>query len=199
MMSASLFVTLGLLLVGISAKAVEVPKTLTFGVQAGVTMPTGDDLRITTRSGLNPSFGLHVTWSIDDDQSLRPRLDYWTFGAGHQEISTPQPQRIDTQVRGIALGGDFVHHFGNRRNRWSAGVGAYAIRWSVKSTNQLTFPGGGTVQASGTSSWVRPGVSFLGCGRLTSHLQVEVRWIASSYGYEKLPANLGTLGLLWHF
>jgi hypothetical protein len=199
MMRTSLLLTLGLSLVGASIEAAEVPKELAFGLQVGVAIPTGNDLGTTTRSGLNPSLGFHATWRIDDDQSLRPRMDLWTFGAGQQEVSVPLMQRIDTKVQGIALGADYVHHFVNRRNRWSAGVGVYAIRWSVKSTNQLTFPDGATVQASGTSSWIRPGVGLLGCCKLTPHLQVEIRWIASRYGYEELPANLGTVGLLWHF
>jgi len=201
MKSSPLVVTLCLSLAGLSAGAEELPKELAFGLQAGVAMPTGDDLRITTRPGLHPSLGIHATWIIDEFHSLRPRLDLWTFGTGHQEVSVPQSQRIETTVQGTVLGVDYLRHFGygRRFERWAAGVGLYAIRWSVKSTNQLAFSGGTTVQAAGTSSWTRPGLGLVGCCRLTPHLQVEARWISSRYGNEDLPANVGTLGLLWHF
>lgn len=87
----------------VSQASLHAGTPLRYGLQIGLTMPTGDDLRTTTRSGLNPSFGLHATWRIDDDQSLRLRLDLWAFGAGHQEVSAPLTQRINTQVRIGAL------------------------------------------------------------------------------------------------
>lgn len=190
---------LGLLLAGSRAEAEDFIKEFNWGVQAGATVPTSSDLRITTRGGLSPSLGFHLTWAIDEYHSLRPRLDFWSFGEGKQEVTTPLLQQIETKVQGLNLGLEYVRHFGCRHERWSAGAGAYLIRWSVKSTNRLAFPGGGTVQATGTSDWLRPGLGLLGGCRITRHLQIEARWISSQYGYEDLPAHLGTVGLLWNF
>jgi hypothetical protein len=189
----------GLLLAGGRAEAEDFIKEYNWGAQVGAAVPTSRDLRITTRGGLSPSLGIHLTWAIDEYHSLRPRLDFWSFGEDQQEVTTPLVQKIETRVQGLTLGLEYVRHFGSRHERWSAGAGAYLIRWSVKSTNGLTFPGGGIVQATGTSDWLRPGLGLLGGCRITQHLQLEVRWISSRYGYEDLPAHLGTAGLLWNF
>lgn len=193
------FLVLGLLLAASRGEAEEYIKVLEFGVQAGATVPASSDLRNTARAGLNPSFGVHATWAIDEYHSLRPRLDFWAFSEGKQEVTAPQSQRIETKVQGLNLGVEYVRHFGCRHERWSAGAGLYLIQWSVKSTNRIAFSGNEIAQASGSSRWVNPGAGLLGCGRISKHLQVEVRWIYSRYGYEDLPASLGTVSLLLNF
>lgn len=193
------FLALGIFLAGARAGAEDYWREFSFGLQAGAAVPTGDDLRVTTGSAANLCAGIHATWHIDEFHSLRPRLELWAFGRGEQEVALPQAQRIETRVQGIALGTEYLFHPATRRERWSVGAGLYLIRWSVKSTNELSFPDSGTVRASGTSSWLRPGAGLVGCFRLTSHLQVEARWLSSRYGYEDLPARLGTVSLLLNF
>lgn len=196
---ALLQVVLGLSLGGDQAWSAEPPKALGFGVQAGLAVPAGDDLRITTGSSLSPAIGIHAIWNLNEFHGLRSRLDLWSLSRGHQEVSTPQIQRMDTKVQGLALGGEYLFRPGGHRGRWAAGAGLYLIRWSVESTNELATPTGGTARATGTSHWTREGLGLVASCRLTPRLDVEARWISSHYGYENLPANLGTVGLLWRF
>ena len=201
MSKAARVVALGGLLAGTGLGAAEMPKTLIVGVQAGLAMPVGPDLRTTTASSLNLGLGVHATWIINGEDELRSRVDVWSFGRRRQEVTTPLVQRIDTKVQGLVLGMEYLFCDGRngRYGRWAAGGGVYLIRWSVDSTNQVVIPAAGTAQASGTSHWTREGLGLVGTYRLTSQLEVEARWISSHYGYENLSADLGTLGLLWHF
>jgi hypothetical protein len=193
-----LLLILGLGLANAGARA-EAPASLTFGVQAGLALPTGDDLRVTVGSGLNPMFGFHLTWAFNDRHSLRPRLEYWAFNRGVQEVQSPQLQRIDTKVQGLVLGGEYLFRPGACKGRWAAGAGLYLVRWSVASINQVYSPSGDTARAAGTSHWGRAGAGLVATFQLSTRLDAEARWIASRYGYENLPANLGTVGLLWRF
>lgn len=201
MAKEALVVALGGLLGGTGLGALERPRDLSMGVQAGLAVPVGQDLRSTTGSSLNLGLGVHATWIINGEDELRPRVDVWSFGRGHQEATVPLAQRIDTKVQGVALGVEYLFCDGrySRYGRWAAGPGVYLIRWSVDSTNQVAIPGGGTARASGTSRWTREGLGLVGTYRLTPRLEVEARWISSRYGYEDLPAQLSTLSLLWHF
>jgi len=190
---------LGLALGSAFAHAEEPQSSWRGGIQAGLAVPAGEDLRITTGPGLNSAFGLHATWDINEFNGLRPRLDVWTFSRGDQDVLIPQPQHLETWVQGTALGADYLYRHGGREGRWAAGAGLYLIRWSVKSTNRLSSPTADTALASGRSHWIREGLGFVVSYRVTPRLDAELHWISSHYGYENLPARMGTVGLLWHF
>ena len=198
-MKAPLLAAFGLFLMAPRAVAAPVPGSLSFGFQGGLALARGDDLRVTTGSGLSLELGAHATWDLDGLQALRPRLDLLTFREGHQNVKAPLPQQMDTKVRGLALGGEYLFRPGGRESRWAAGPGLYLVRWSVESINRVTLPSAGTAQASGTSHWTRAGFGLAGTGRLTPHLEAEARWTFSHYGYENLPVSLGTVGLLFRF
>ncbi len=201
MMKAALVVALGGFLAGTDLGAAERPKDLSLGVQAGLVLPVAQDLRSTTGSSPILGLGIHATWIINGEDELRPRVDLWSFGRRRQDVETPLAQRIETKVQGLAVGVDYLFSDGRygRYGRWAGGPGVYLIRWSVASSNQVVIPGAGTAQASGTSRWTRAGFGVVGTYRFTPWLEVEARWISSHYGYENLSADLGTLGLLWHF
>ena len=170
-----------------------------------MSIPSGEDLKLTTGSGLNLDLGVHATWQFNRSEDIRPRLDLLTFSGGHQDALTPLVQHLDTKVQGLSLGTEFLYHVGDssrvepRNGPWAVGAGVYLIRWSVDSTNQVGLPGAGSTQASGTRHWTRMGYGLVSSYRLTPRLEAEARWIASHYGYENLPARFGTIGLLWHF
>jgi len=185
------------LLTGNGLLAQGVPTRLGFGVQGGLALPSGDDLQVTAGTGLD--LGLHVSWAINDFNEIRPRLDLMTFAHGHQDMATPLQQHLDTKVQGLSLGCEYLYRFQCSAGRWGAGAGIYFIRWSVDSINRVTVAGAGVAQVTGTSHWTREGLGLVGTYRITPHLEGEARWISSHYGYENLPARLGTLGLLWRF
>jgi len=189
---------LGLVLAGPRAEAADGP-VLIPGLQAALALPMGEDLRLTTGSGPCPIIGLHATWILDEHQALRPRLDLMFFDRDRQEVAEPLPQRIDTRVQGTALGVEYLYRPQGNEGRWAVGAGLYLIRWSVTSTNRIRVPGSGTTETSGTARWTREGLGLVTTWRLTPRLDLEGRWIASHYGYENLPARLGTIGLLFHF
>jgi len=192
-------VALGLLFGPVCAQAEELQKAVVGGIQVGLAIPAGVDLRITTGPGLNSAFGMHATWDVNEFHGFRPRLDVWTFSRGDQEALIPQPQHLETWVQGIALGVDYLYRHGGHEGRWAAGAGLYLIRWSVESTNRIGTPTTGTVLVAGNSHWIREGLGLVASYRLTSRLDAEAHWISSHYGYENLPAHLGTVGFLWHF
>ena len=199
MQKGPLSVALVGLLAGISLGALELPKGLTTGLQAGVAVPSGEDLRLTTGSGPHLDLGVHLDWELNGSHGLRPRLDLLSFTQGHQDVSTPLAQHLDTKVQGLSAGCEYLYRVDGREGRWAGGAGLYLIRWSVDSHNQVTALGGASARASGTSRWTREGIGLVGTCRITPRLEAEARWIASHYGYENLPARLGTLGLLWRF
>jgi len=192
-------IALALALPGIWSHATDAPKALQLGIQAGFAIPAGDDLRITTGSALNPALGIHLTWEVGESYVLRPRLDLWRFTRGYQQALTPQPQEIRTKVSAWALGGDYLFRPGGYRGRWTVGAGLYLIRWSVESTNQLSFGEAGVARAAGTSRWTRVGFGPVATYRLSAHVEAEARFVFSRYGYEDLVANLGTVGFLYRF
>ena len=173
----------------------SLPNSLALGVQGGLALPAGDDLRITTGPGLNLTAGIHATWALDASSTVRPRLDLLSFAAGHQDASTPLVQHLDTSVQGVALGCEYLYRIQGARGRWAAGAGLYLIRWSVASSNQISAAGG-VAQASGSSHWTRQGLGLVASCRIAPRLAAEARWISSHYGYQNLPARFGTLGLL---
>ena len=194
-----LVIALAGLLAGTSLGALELPKGFSTGVQAGLALPAGDDLKVTTGSGPNLDLGVHLDWELSQFNGLRARVDLLTFSRGHQDVSVPLVQHLDTKVQGFSAGFEDLYHPGGQDDRWAAGAGIHLIRWSVDSTTRVTVPGAGSAQTTGTSHWTREGISLVVTYRITPRLEGEARWLASHYGYENLPARLGTLGLLWHF
>ena len=190
---------LGLALGSSLAFAADGPGPWRFGIQAGLAFPVGNDLRVTTGSGLNPSFGLNWTWDSGECHALRSRLDSWTLSPGHQTVERPQVQQIETRVQGLALGEAYEFRPKGRYGRWAVGGELYLIRWSVASTNELTVPLQGMAQDRGTSHWIREGLGLVVSCRLSSQLDAEAHWLSSHYGYENLPAYLSTVELLWRF
>ncbi len=185
------------LLVGQGLGAQSMSNRMSLGLQGGLALPSGDDLRLTAGTGLD--VGVHATWALDTSSDLRTRLDLLTFAQGHQDVAAPLVQHLDTKVQGLALGCEYLYRFNGSAGRWGAGAGLYLIRWSVDSTNRVTVAGAGIAQSAGTSHWTREGLGLVGSYRITPRLEAEARWISSHYGYENLPARMGTLGLLWRF
>jgi hypothetical protein len=191
--------TLCLFLASGALPAADWPGALGYGAQGALVFPNGEDLRITTGSGLSLDLGIHATWTLDTSSELRPRLDLLTFAQGRQDVTTPLVQHLETKVQGLSLGCEYLYRFQGSAGRWGAGAGLYLIRWSVDSTNRVTVAGAGVAQNTGTSHWTREGLGLVGTYRITPHLEGEARWISSHYAYENLPARFGTLGLLWRF
>ena len=193
------FAALSALVAGTALQATDLPDKWSLGMQGGLALPSGDDLRITTGSGVNLTAGVHATWIFTETSELRPRFDFAMLSRGQQDVATPLVQHLDTKVQGFSTGCDYLYRFDGQQGRWAAGAGLYLIRWSIDSTNRVSVPGSGVAQASGSSHWTREGLGLLGTYRVSHHLEAEARWISSHYGYENLPARFGTLGLLWRF
>ncbi len=167
-----------------------------FGAQAALVFPVSSQLRLTAGSpGL--SLGLHGTWTFAGGHELRPRVDLATFPGRNQTTSAPvTPQSLDTRVRTLALGADYLYRLDDR---WAVGVGVQELRWSVASTNRVSPVPGSSVSASGTTHWWRLGLGPVLTCRLSRHLEAEVRTTFSRYGQENQPANAASCGLLWRF
>ncbi|NTV74249.1 MAG: hypothetical protein HGA66_08580 [Holophaga sp.] len=192
--SAGLAVLTGLLAGWTTLGAAEAPW---IGFQAGGAVPVENKLRTTAGAGFQG--GIHLDWNLDSTHALRPRVDFMGFGARKQAVTTPFIQQIDTKVQAMSLGVELLFRHDGPRGKWAMGPGIYAIRWSVKSTNQLEVPGAGVARLSGTSHWTRAGLGFAVTRRFRPGLELEARWIASHYGYEDLQARVGTVGIIWTF
>jgi len=192
--SKGLAVLAGLLAGSAALGAAEAPW---IGFQAGAAVPVENKLRTTAGAGFQG--GIHLDWNLDSTHALRPRVDFMGFGARHQAVTTPFIQHIDTRVQAMSLGVELLFRNDGARGKWALGPGIYAIRWSVKSTNQLEVPGAGIARLSGTSHWTRAGLGFAVTRRFRPGLELEARWIASHYGYEDLQARVGTVGIIWTF
>ncbi len=178
-------------------QAVDLPGAGPFGAQAALVVSASPDLRLTAGSpGL--SLGLHGTWAFAPGHELRPRVDVVAFPGRNQTTSGPvTPQSLDTRVRSLALGADYLRRLDDR---WAVGVGIQELRWSVASTNRVTpTPGAAPVSVSGTAHWWRLGLGPVLTCRLSRHLEAEVRATFSRYGQENQPANAASCGLLWRF
>ncbi len=170
-------------------------ESLRWGLQGGLLMPASPDLKLTTGSGLNASFGARVEWGSYADQTLRLRLDREQFGAGHQiKDSLAVHQEIDTKVHDESLGLEQLFH----QERWFLGLGLYGIRWTVASTNRLVTAAG-SFTPSGSSRWTRAGVGLLVGRRWNANLGAEVRFVASRYGQENQPTRVASLNLVWSY
>jgi hypothetical protein len=190
---------LGVVLGTTRAWGSDPPRPVTFAIQAGLAFPAGNDLKITTGSGLNPALGIQMNWSLNDGDDLRTRLDAFAFTQGRQEVQVPLIQTLETKIQAQALGEEYLFRPGGLQGRWTVGAGLYLVHWSVASTNSLSISGQGTVQGKGTSRWTREGLGLVASCRLTHRLDAEVRWLSSHYGYQNLPVYFGTAGLNWHF
>ena len=92
-----------------------------------------------------------------------------------------------------------LYRFGGTLANLSLGAGAYLIRWGIDSTDRLSDAGGNTFVQNSSSSWTRPGLALVGTWKLSSHLDVEARWVSSSEGYQKLSNNVLLGGVAWRF
>ncbi|HJV49322.1 MAG TPA: hypothetical protein VJ549_08620 [Geothrix sp.] len=172
-----------------------------FGLQVGGQVAASSDLRLTTGSGLAPTFGLRVEWGSREEwgsrlsQTLRLRADVSRFREGRQEADAPGlHQVISTKVRNESLGLEQLFY----ENRWSAGWGVYGIHWTVDSVNQLETPSGSFAPAV-SSHWTRLGLGLLVGRQWTRHAEVELRFVSSHYGQENQPAGVVSLNLVWTF
>ncbi len=179
---------------GLQAAEVSVPGS--FGAQAALVFPVSPDLR-TTAGAPGLSLGLHGTWAFVGGHELRPRVDLATYGNQNRIANgSATPQSLDTRVRTLALGADYLYRLDDR---WAVGVGVQELRWSVASTNRVSPVPGSSVSASGTTHWWRLGLGPVLTCRLSRHLEAEVRTTFSRYGQENQPANAASCGLLWRF
>ncbi len=192
--STGLVFLAGLLAGSAALRAAETPW---IGIQAGAAVPVQNQLRTTAGAGFQG--GIHFDWNLDSTHALRPRADFMAFGARNQVVTTPFTQRIDTKVQATCLGVELLFRNDGAHGKWALGPGIYAIRWSVKSTNELEVPDAGVARRSGTSHWTRAGLGFAVTRRFRPGLELEARWIASHYGYEDLQARVGTVGIIWTF
>ena len=169
-----------------------------WGLQVGLTTPVGSDLTTTTKKGLNPTLGVHSDWSWTAGQTLRARLELAWVQQGRQTSSNAiLAQEMLTKVSSIALGADYLFQV-PRANRWALGGGLSLIRWSVDSTNRLQ-QNNGLFVPSGNSSWTRMGQNLVVSYRQSRHVEAELRFIASHYGYENQPTRTVSCNVLWHF
>lgn len=184
------------LLVSVRLGAMEAP---TWGAQAGLTLPAGSDLTVTTAGGLNPTLGVSADWSWRQGQTLRGRLDFGWFAQGRQTSDTPVlHQEMLTKVRSAGLGADYLFQAPCMGGRWSFGVGLGLIRWTVTSSNRLEQSNGSFVP-SGSSTWTRTAQSLVATYRWNTRLESELRLVSSHYGYENLPTRTASVNVLWHF
>lgn len=175
----------------------EVDPRHSTSVRVGFLLPQ-NDLGLTTGSFPQVSVGAHSELLVHGIHQIRPTAEWWYFRQGHQSsVDGNRAQVIDTSVRALVFGGEYLYRFGGPSKRLSAGGGVYLMRWSVDSVNTITFTPGGTAHASGASSWLRFGDGFAATYRLSHRLELEGRWIHSHYGYENIPENVAILGGGW--
>lgn len=159
-----------------------------------------NDLKLTSGTFPNFAAGAFGQFRLGRSQQIRPVGEWWSFTPGVQLSDQPaRKQTINTQVSAVVAGGEYVYRLGGFVNRFSVGGGAYLARWSVDSVNSVTLIPSGTARASGTSQWNRMSEGALVNFRISRRLELESRWIHSSYGYERLPVNVVLLGAGWRF
>lgn len=169
-----------------------------YSARAGFSLPQ-NDLRNTTGDSPNFLVGAHAERLFHGVNQFRTVGEYWFFRQGHQQFGNgAQAQQLDTKVRTLALGGQYLYRIGGADKRFSIGGGLYLMRWSVASVNTLTFSVG-TAQASGTSHWYHVGESLDATYRLSHRLELDGRWAHSHYGYENIPVNVAQLGAAFRF
>jgi hypothetical protein len=177
-----------------------------WGVQALVGTG-GGDLRDTV--GSTPGFGVGIRWERPtlDGQRLRVRLDGFAFDDHRDQAagvagSNNWVRTVDTRVKAWTFGGEYLVTPLTALPRLRLGAGLHLVHWQIDSTDTTTFMtagGPGQSVVSTSPDWDRLGVSLLADYRLTSHLSVELRWLASSYSWQGEKVQFGHLGLLWQF
>jgi len=169
------------------------------GVRGGLSLGE-HDLRLTTDRFPNYYAGVHGQFRIGESHFLRPVGEWWNFSSGVQVFHDPSRlQTIDTHVRAVVAGGEYLYLLGGPFKRISLGAGGYVARWSVDSVNTVTLSALGTVQASGNSHWIRPAAGAIATCRLSHRFEVMGRWVYSTYGFERVPVSVVTLGAGWSF
>jgi hypothetical protein len=172
---------------------------LSLGVRGSFTVPE-NDLKLTTGGFPNFTVGAYGQYRLGRSQQLRATGEWWSFSGGVQTSQQPsRDQTIHTKLQAEVAGGEYLYGLGGVLRRFSLGGGAYSVRWSVRSVDNVTLPALGTAQASGNSQWIRLGEGLNATYRLSRRLELEGRWIHSSYGYEHLPISVVTLGAGWTF
>jgi hypothetical protein len=170
-----------------------------FAIRGGFSLPE-NDLKLTTGTFPNFSVGVYGQFRLGGAQHLRPVGEWWSFSPGVQSSQQPsRTQTINTRVRAVVMGGEYLYQLGGPIKRLSLGGGVYLARWSVDSVNSVTLIPMGTMRASGTSQWIRLGEGGQATFRLSRRLDLEGRWVHSSYGYQHLPVNVVLLGAGWRF
>lgn len=173
----------------------EAPERSALGIQAGLAVPSGD-LTVTTGTPPDVTAGIHADFAAGRQGRVRTLAELWFFPGARHHVEGPLAQTLDTTVRGQVLGAEYLHCFGKR---FSLGGGAYLVRWSVASTNTFTLAKAGSSMEAGTSHWYRAGFGLGAALRLTPHLEAQVRWVTSHYGYENLPVGVVLGGVVWNF
>ena len=164
-----------------------------FGVRGGFNLPQ-NDLKLTTGTFPQLDLGVRPQRLIHGVHQVRPVADWWYFRPGQQASTTSLgSQVLNTRVRSLNFGGEYLYRIGGANKRLSVGGGLYLMRWSVASVNTLTLASG-TAQASGTSHWMRLGEGAVAAYRLSHRVEFEGRWVHSHYGYEHNPVNVAILG-----
>ncbi len=169
------------------------------GVRGGLSLGE-HDLKLTTNRFPNYYAGAHGQFRIGESHFLRPVGEWWNFRTGVQRFqNSSQIQIIDTHVRAVVAGGEYLYLLGGPFKRISLGFGGYVARWSVDSVNTVTFFALGTVQASGNSHWTRPAGGVIATYRLSHRFELMGRWVYSTYGFERVPVSVVTFGAGWSF
>lgn len=177
----------------------RIGRQFSFGIRGSFVLRE-NDLKLTTDSFPNFAAGLFLQYQPSKSHRLRLTGEWWDFSSGVQHSQqTSRTQTINTKVRAIVAGGEYLYRLPGPLKRLSVGGGAYFARWSVHSVDSVTLIPGGTTQATGTSQWNRLGEGPTATFRLSRWFEIEGRWIHSDYGYEHLPMNVFTLGSGWRF
>jgi len=184
-------------LLGLSTAAQA--QDLGLALQADLGLAKGGDLKVTA-SGLPVALGAQANFVVRKDILIKPRLEAWFFGQGRQDLAgAPLAQTIHTKVQAQMAGADVLYRFSGKFAPLALGAGAYLVRWRIASSDTLSDAGGDSFAQSSSSTWTRPGLALAGAWRLSSHLELEARWISSSEGYQKLSNNLLLGGAAWRF
>lgn len=174
-------------------------RQFSFGIRGSFVLRE-NDLKLTTDTFPNFAAGLFFQHQPSKSHRLRLTGEWWDFSSGVQySQQTSRTQAINTKVRAIVAGGEYLYRLPGPVKRLSVGGGVYFARWSVHSVDGVTLIPGGSAEASGTSQWNRLGEGPTATFRLSRWFEIEGRWVHSDYGYEHLPINVITLGAGWSF
>jgi hypothetical protein len=176
------------------------------GLQASLGATSGD-LRDTTGGRPCLDLGAHVEWPVAQHGTLRARFDGMFFETAHRTGSglsdgVAWNRQLDTQVRGWALGAEYLFRDLPWAPRLRFGGGVHATRWQVDSTSTLEVTGSGTtgtVAEANVPGWTKLGWSLAADYQLTGRLRAEARMLTSPFSWEGERVNVLQLGLLWTF